>query len=105
MLSGGLCRRWQRQPAVAAKAAIPAQTIVCPGNQRVLGTELLGIGSDQLMPLDTADQQLPVELRAKARGLRDARRRTMAPCGLRCSHIRTIRQTGANDYMFACGPH
>ena len=79
MPASGLRRCPQRDPAVAAKAPMPAQPIVCPCDQGILGPQLRRIGADDLMTPHAADDQLPVELRAEARGLLDTSGRSSAP--------------------------
>jgi len=43
------------------------------GEQRILGTQLLGVEPDQLVADEPADDQLVVQLRAKPLGLLDTR--------------------------------
>jgi hypothetical protein len=69
VLPRGRGRRLEREPAVAAQAAVPAQPRgALAGEQRVLGTELGRVEADQLVAREAADDQLIMELRPKALG-------------------------------------
>src|SRR5690349_20354194 len=50
-----------RQPAVAAQAAVPAQSVDLAHDRCVLRPDLACIEPDQLVPVDPTRQQLPVE--------------------------------------------
>src|SRR5919201_415811 len=70
-------RRFERHPAVAAHTAIPAQTILLEGDDRVLRPQLLDVGAEEGVAADAAHEQLPVETRKVApRLLRPGRART-----------------------------
>ena len=68
MLARGRRRRRERQPAVAAQAAIPARAVRVLARERArpASRSSRGVGADQLVAAHAADQQLPVQPRAKA---------------------------------------
>ena len=66
--------RGERHPGVAAKAAVPAQTIVLTNEQAVLGPDVGGIGAYQLVAVQSAPDQLVAQLRQVAPRLLGARR-------------------------------
>ena len=56
-------------PAVAAQAAVPAAAVVArPGEDRVLGPQLRGVGPREQVPAGPARDQLPVQARDVAPG-------------------------------------
>src|SRR5205807_2093314 len=60
-----LTRRRQRQPAVAAQAAVPAEAAGIAREDGVLRPELGRVEADELVPLEPADEQLVVEALAE----------------------------------------
>src|SRR5262249_20839256 len=69
-----------RQPAIAAQAAVPAQAgRALTRVESVLGTKLLGVHPDELVPRQPAHDQLVVELRPEPLGLFDSRKRAAHP--------------------------
>ena len=60
----GVPGRREREPAVAAQAAVPADAVVArPDEDRVLGPQLGGVGPRQQVPAGAARDQLPVQAR------------------------------------------
>ena len=53
--------RGERQPAVAAQAAVPPGALHLAGEGLVLGAQLGRVEPDELVPAQPADQQLPME--------------------------------------------
>ncbi len=74
-LARGTRRRRQRQPRVAAHAAVPAHTVLLAHDHRVLGPELRDIGAEELVPGHAAREQLPVKARPETVGPLGSRRR------------------------------
>ena len=65
-------RRRERQPAVAAQAAMPPRPVHLAGEGCVLGPQLGRVETDERVALDPADEQLLVEARPEAARLGDA---------------------------------
>jgi hypothetical protein len=59
----GRVRRRQRQPAVAAQAAVPALAVVLADEWRVFGPDLADVEADKLVAVDPAGDELPVKTR------------------------------------------
>src|SRR5207248_3868350 len=61
--------RRERQPAVAAQAAVPADPVCLAQHERVLVPHLADVEPDQLVAAHAAGEQLVVEPGYKANGL------------------------------------
>jgi hypothetical protein len=83
-----LVRQSQRQPAVAANAAVPAQPVLLAHDQLVPRPQPGRVRADQLVAADSADDQLPVETRpVEPRPLRPRR-------SVLLRHARDARRVG-----------
>jgi len=83
---GGLVRRGERQPRVAAQAPVPAQAARLPGEQLVLGAQRGRVRAQDLVAVQPAVDQLVAQLRAEAARLLGPRRR----------HVRRRRSIGVH---------
>ena len=86
VLPGGMLRRGERQPGVAAQAPVPAQAARVPGEQLVLGTQRGRVRAQDLVAVQPAADELVAQLRAEAARLLGPRRR----------HVRRRRSTGVH---------
>ena len=86
VLPGGMLRRGERQPGVAAHAPVPAQAARLPGEQLVLGTQRGRVRAQDLVAVQPAADQLVAQLRAEAARLLGPRRR----------HVRRRRSIGVH---------
>jgi hypothetical protein len=75
VLPGGMLRRGERQPRVAAQASVPAQAARLPGEQFVLGAQRGRVRAQDLVAVQPAIDQLVAQLRAEAVRLLSPRRR------------------------------
>ena len=84
VLPGGMLRRGERQPGIAAQAPVPAQAARVPGEQLVLGTQRGRVRAQDLVAVQPAADQLVAQLRPEA----------ARPLGPRRRHVRRRRRTG-----------
>ena len=87
MGSGRILWRWEGQPAVAAKASMPAHPVAFAYDDRVLRADLGDIGADQLVTPEAADEQLVVKPGPKPPRPLDSRRQVRST---RAGHAGTI---------------
>ena len=73
VLARRLAGRGERQPAVAAQAAMPPGALHLAGEGLVLGAQLGRVEPDELVPAQPADQQLPMKPRPEAARLTHSR--------------------------------
>jgi hypothetical protein len=69
VLPGGMGRRGQHEPGVAAQTAVPAQAVLLPHDQLVFRPQLRRVGAEQLMTVQPAADQLVPQLRAETAGV------------------------------------
>src|SRR5436190_3667908 len=65
-LARGRDGRIDREPRVAAQAAVPARSVDGARDKRILGGELARVDADQLVARQPADEQLVVKARPEA---------------------------------------
>jgi hypothetical protein len=86
VLPGRMLRRGERDPRVAAQAAVPAQAARFPGEQLILGAQRGRVRAQDLVAVQPAADQLIAQLRAEAAWLLGPRRR----------HVRRRRSIGVH---------
>ena len=84
-LARGRDGRIDREPRVAAQAAVPARSVDGARDERILGGELARVDADQLVASEPADEQLVVKARPEAARLDQVDTRTRRGYGLVCA--------------------